>query len=149
MLKIIMQIISAGIITFGFGLLFNIQGKNLIYTSIAGCLSWLCYLLCKKLGLKDEVSYFLASVIIGLYSEIIAIKLDIPSNNILIAALIPLAPGGGVYYTMENLIYKNYSISFERGIGTFLLAGSMALGVVTAIAILKFYKFIKSWRMYG
>ncbi|MGO2118446.1 MAG: threonine/serine exporter family protein [Fusobacterium sp.] len=149
MLKIIMQIISAGIITFGFGLLFNIQGKNLIYTSIAGCLSWLCYLLCKKLGLKDEVSYFLASVIIGLYSEIIAIKLDIPSNNILIAALIPLAPGGGVYYTMENLIYKNYSLSFERGIGTFLLAGSMALGVVTAIAILKFYKFIKSWRVYG
>lgn len=149
MLKITIQIVSAGIITFGFALLFNIQGKNLIYTSIAGCLSWLCYLLCKKLRLTDEISYFLASVIIGLYSEIIAIKLDVPSNNILIAALIPLAPGGGVYYTMQNLIYKNYSLSLESGIGTFLLAGSMALGVVTAIAILKFYKFIKSWRMYG
>ncbi|MFA6709670.1 MAG: threonine/serine exporter family protein, partial [Fusobacterium sp.] len=53
MLKITIQIVSAGIITFGFALLFNIQGKNLIYTSIAGCLSWLCYLLCKKLRLTD------------------------------------------------------------------------------------------------
>lgn len=148
-MKEIIQIISAGIVTFGFGLLFNIQGRNLIHTSIAGCLSWSCYLLCKNLGLAEEISYFLASVIIGLYSEIIAIKLNAPSNNILIAALIPLAPGGGVYYTMQNLIYKNYLVSFQNGIQTFLLAGSMALGVVTAIAILKLYKFTKSWRVHG
>jgi len=149
MLKIIIQIISAGIVTFGFALLFNIQGRNLIHTSVAGCLSWLCYLSCKNLGFSEEMSYFLSSVIIGLYSEIIAIKLNAPSNNILIAALIPLAPGGGVYYTMQNLIYKNYLLSFENGIETFLLAGSMALGVVTAIAMIRSYKFIKSWRLYG
>ncbi|MDP0493882.1 MAG: threonine/serine exporter family protein [Fusobacterium sp. JB021] len=149
MLNIIIQVISAGIVTFGFGLLFNIEGKNLIHTSVAGCLSWLCYLLCKKAGLAEEMAYFLASVIIGLYSEIIAMQLEVPSNNILIAALIPLAPGGGVYYTMQNLIYKNYLASFQNGIQTFLLAGSMALGVITAIAMLKFYKYMKVWRING
>ncbi|MFK4784582.1 threonine/serine exporter family protein [Fusobacterium sp. MFO224] len=146
MSNIIVQVISAGIVTFGFGLLFNIRGRNLVHTSIAGCLSWLCYLLCKNLGLTEEMAYFSASVIIGLYSEIIAIKLEVPSNNILIAALIPLAPGGGVYYTMQNLIYKNYLASFQNGIQTFLLAGSMALGVITAIAMLKFYNYMKVWR---
>lgn len=140
MLKILIQIISAGIVTFGFGLLFNIKGKNLIYTSIAGCLSWLFYILCKKMGLSEETSYFISSFIIGVYSEIIGFVRKVPSNNILIAALIPLAPGGGVFYTMENLIYKNYQSSLQNGIQTFLLAGAMALGVLTAIAIPKLYR---------
>ena len=39
------------IVTFGFGILFNIKGKKLIFAALGGGLSWYCYSLPLSLGL--------------------------------------------------------------------------------------------------
>ena len=117
--KMIFQIFSAVITTCGFGLMFNIKNKNLVHTSIAGGLSW------------------------AVYSEIIAKRISTPVTTILIAALIPLAPGGGIYYTMYNLLDKNYPIAVQKGIQTFIIAGAMAVGIFSASTLFKLYDEIK------
>ena len=81
--------------------------------------------------------YFLATLSLSLYSEMIARKIKTPVTNILIAALIPLAPGGGIYYTMYNIIEKNYSLAIKKGMSTFVIACAMALGIFTAANIVK------------
>ena len=140
----IFQVISAGAVTFGFGILFNIKGKILIYASIAGGMSWLIYLICKNLYLSEELAYFLGSLIIGLYSEITSKKIKTTATTIMIPALIPLAPGGGIYYTMLNLIEKKYMESLNYGIQTLLLAGAMAMGLFTAITFYRVYKKLRN-----
>lgn len=136
----IVQILASIITTIGFGIMFNIRNRNLFHTGIAGGISWAVYILGKNYGLTDGPNYFLATLSLSLYSEIVARKLNTPVTTILIAALIPLAPGGGIYYMMYNLINKNYSLAIEKGISTFIIAGAMAVGVFTATNIMRIFK---------
>lgn len=141
--KMIFQIFSAVITTYGFGLMFNIKNKNLLHTSIAGGLSWAIYLLGQKLEYPEGFSYFIATFVMAIYSEIVAKKLSTPVTTILIAALIPLAPGGGIYYTMYNLLDKNYPVAIQKGIQTFIIAGAMAVGIFSASTLFKLYNELK------
>lgn len=43
------QTVVALIASLGFGVIFNIRGKNLFFATIGGGLSWLSYLLLKNL----------------------------------------------------------------------------------------------------
>lgn len=138
------QILASILVTIGFGIVFNVKGKNLIYSSIGGGISWFIYLKCEEFNLTDGPRFFIATLILALYSEIIAKKLKIPATIVLIPALIPLAPGGGIYYTMYNLIEKNYPLALEKGINTFIIAGAMALGVFTAVNIIRIFDEIKA-----
>ncbi|WP_027128540.1 threonine/serine exporter family protein [Fusobacterium perfoetens] len=134
------QVIAAIITTIGFGIIFNIKGKNLFHTGIAGGISWAIFLLGKYFYLSDGPTYFLATLCLSIYSEIMARKLKTPVTTLLIAALIPLAPGGGIYYMMYNIIEKNYLIAFEKGMSTFIIAGAMSIGIFTATNIMRIVK---------
>lgn len=138
------QIIAAIITTISFGILFNIKNKNLIFTGIAGGISWASYLLGKSFESSDGLNYFFATLALSIFAEIISRKYKTPITTILIPALIPLAPGGGIYYTMYNLIDKNYPLALEHGINTFIIAGAMAIGVFTTASIFKIYENIKN-----
>ena len=111
----LIQIIAAVITSFGFGIIFKVKGKNLLHTSIAGGISWFVYLYGKKMNLTVGLDYFLATLLLSLYAEIVSRKIKTTVTAILIPALIPLAPGGGIYYTMYNLIDKNYPMALEKG----------------------------------
>ena len=139
----IFQIFSAIIVTFGFGIIFNIKNKNLFYTSIAGGLSWATYLFSSELGYSDGMVYFIATFVTAIFSESISRKISTPITNILIASLIPLAPGGGIYYTMYNLLDKNYDLALQKGVETFIIAGAMAVGIFSASTLFKLYDEIK------
>lgn len=131
------QIISAICTSFGFGIIFKVRGKNLIHTSIAGGMSWFVYLYTTKLGMGVGASYYLATLALSMYAEIISIKIKTTVTAVLIPALIPLAPGGAVYYTMYNVLDKNYPVALEKGVSSFIMAGAMAVGVFTATTIIK------------
>lgn len=133
----IVQVVAAIITSIGFGIMFNIRGKNLIHTGIAGGISWAVYLLGKSYNLSDGSNYFLATLSLSLYSEMIARKVKTPVTTIIIAALIPLAPGGGIYYTMYNIIEKNYYLAIEKGFNTFVIASTMAMGIFIAANFVK------------
>lgn len=133
----LIQIVAAVITSFGFGIIFKVKGKNLLHTSIAGGISWFVYLYGKKMNLTVGLDYFLATLLLSLYAEIVSRKIKTTVTAILIPALIPLAPGGGIYYTMYNLIDKNYPMALEKGITTFIMAGAMAVGIFTAAHIMR------------
>lgn len=138
--SIIIQIIAAISTTLGFGILFHVKGKNLFYTSFAGGLSWAVYLFCQFQNYNLSFSYFLPTFLLAFYSEIIAKKKRTPVTSIIIPAMIPLAPGGGIYYTMFYAIHKNYPLSIAKGMDTFIIAASMAIGVFSASALLRVYQ---------
>ncbi len=114
----------------GFGIIFNIKGKNLIFAALGGGLSWFCYLFFSRFSTSDAVSFFLSSIIFSIYSEICARILKTPVTTIVVCALIPLVPGAGMYYTMYETITGNVSGAIELGLTTLANAGSLALGVI-------------------
>lgn len=139
----LLQIISSVIVTFGFAIIFNIKGRLIIYPCVAGMLSWIIFSIFINNNFSYGITYFSSALVLSIYAEIISRYKNIIATQILIPALIPLAPGGGIYYTIYNVIDKNYSLALSYGVDTMIIAGSMAIGVFTAPVIFKFIDDIK------
>lgn len=118
------------IITFGFGILFNIKGKKLLFAALGGGLSWYCYSLPLSLGLSEVSSLFISALVFSTYSEVLARVFKTPVTSFVICALFPLVPGSGMYYTMLATINGDLQNAVHLGINTLANAGTLALGVI-------------------
>ncbi|MDU4890706.1 MAG: threonine/serine exporter family protein [Clostridium sp.] len=127
----VLQIICAFIATLGFGILFNVRDKNLFFASLGGALGWLAYLISMNINGSVMLSTFIASLVISIYAEIFSRVLKNPVTLFLICALIPLAPGSGMYYTILAAVQGDIMQSLNKGIETLSVAGLIALGIIT------------------
>lgn len=123
-----------------FSIAFNMRGKTLIFASLGGALGWFVYLLFNPLQ-NDILQFFLATVAISIYSEIMARVHKAPVTGYLLVALLPMVPGGGIYYTMEYCIIGNTDLFLETGLHTLGIAGALALGILLVSS------FVRLWHM--
>ena len=127
----ILNSIYALLATLSFGILFNIRGKNLIFACFGGGIGWLFILIFQeKLKLSPTFSLFIASIIIGIYSEILARILKSPVTIFAVCAIIPMVPGNGMYYTLYESVNGNAAKALITGIQTLASAGAIATGMV-------------------
>ena len=110
----------------GLTLVFNIHGVGRLICGVGGALGWLIYLLAGS----SILAAFLASAAIGLYAEAMARLRRCPVTGYLLVALLPLVPGGGIYYTMEYCIRGDMERFAAKGLETLGMAGSLAIGVL-------------------
>ncbi len=133
----LLQIITGFLGAFGFAILFNIRGKKLIFSALGGFLSWMLFVLFKYLTPNEPVRYFLVAVLISVYAEILARLLKTPTTTFVISSLIPLIPGGSLYYTMSNAFRGDVAGFLDKGLYTLQLAVALALGIVLNTASVK------------
>ncbi|MBU3158608.1 threonine/serine exporter family protein [Clostridium frigoris] len=126
-----------------FGVLFNIRGKNLIIASLGGGLAWLTYLISGRLQPSLVFSLFLASMVGSIYSEIMARLYKNPVTMFVICAIIPLVPGGGMYYATLGAVKGNFTVALTKGAETLFSAGAIAVGIVFVASISTIFKKIK------
>ncbi len=130
MMIIFIRVISAFFTSICFGIIFSLQEKKLFFAGISGAIGWFIYEVFKFLNFSGPSSYFLASVGITFTAEIIARKLKTPVTVSLIPGLIPLVPGGGIYYTLFYLLHKDMLKAAEKGLESILLSGALAFGIL-------------------
>jgi len=133
-MSILIQLLSALMGSLGFGLVFNVHGRKLLFAAAGGFLCWGIYLALSAGGLGDFEAAFLASVAVFLYSEVCARILRAPVTVFSAVAAIPLIPGAGLYRTMDALMQRNYEVFMSEGMYTLLFAVSMSAGIVAAAA---------------
>ncbi len=132
MTELLIRVFYALLSTFGFSLLFNIDLKRLPLATLGGGLEWATYLIIFNLGEDVFVSTLVATVIATFYSELCAQLCRTPATVFLMPALIPLVPGGSLYYTMSNLVVANYTEALRYGRDTLYVILGIAGGVVIA-----------------
>ena len=127
--SLLLQCFYAFAATVAFGVVFNIRGQALVIAGIGGALGWFLYM-----GLQgffnDIPQYFIATLAVSLYAEIMARRFKAPATIYLAAALIPLVPGGGIYYTMEHFINGRVDDAINTGLHTLGIAGALAMGII-------------------
>lgn len=126
------QCICAFFGVLGFGIIFNIRGKNLIIGALGGMLSWIVYLGAGMFFSNDIGQYFVAAMIGAFFSELLAVIRKCPVTIFLGSCLIPLVPGGKIFYTMRELIIGDMEKALNLFIYTFEISGSIAMGIFTA-----------------
>ena len=138
----IVQILTGVIGSLGFGGLYNVKGKNLIAVSLGGGIAWALHLLLVSLNVDQSISYFIVSLTIAIYAEILARLLKSPTTVFISPSLIPLVPGASLYYTMCSTFGGDVVTFAEKAIDTLKLSASLALGVIVATVIMKIYNVI-------
>ena len=126
------QILWGLIGTVGFGILFNIRGIKLAVAACGGVLSWGLFLLLSRWIEHDAISYFVVALCVSLYAEVMARVLKTPTSTFITTSLVPLIPGGSLYYTMASAFDSDMTLFIERATATLLLASALALGIIAA-----------------
>lgn len=139
----IINSIYAAVATIGFGIIFNVKGKDLFICAIGGGLSWFIYLISLNYSHSTTLSMFTASIFIGIYSEIMARMRKAPVTIFVVCTIIPLVPGGGMYYTMYYSIKGDVYTSLSTGLNTIMNAGALAVGILFVSSAIKLLKILR------
>ena len=131
----IIQVICAVIGSFGFSFIFHLKRDKLIVASVGGGLTWLFYLL-----VVHRVNG--ATVFATFYAELMARVKKAPATIFVITALIPLIPGGSLYYTMEYLMQKDMEMMRSKAAETAMLALAIAMGITIVIMLLDLFSLV-------
>jgi len=139
----LLQTLMGAIGALGFAVLFNMRGRMLLFAFLGGALSWGIYLLTGGQSPNDLPNYLFASLTAAAYAEMLARALKTPVTGVLVTSLIPLIPGGALYYTMESCIRGDYADFSERGVYTISVAAMMALGIMAVMMVMRVYASVK------
>ena len=102
--KYIIQVIAAGLGAGGYSILFNIRRDKLVFASAGGSFAWIIYILASQFTPNAFVTNMLAASFATLYSEILARIKKAPTTVFLIPSIMPMIPGGGLFYTMSAVM---------------------------------------------
>lgn len=130
-------ILSAAVGALTFAMFFGIKSKKLIWCTIGGALTWAVYLISLELGLMDAGAYALGAAAGTLYAEILARVVKTPVSMFALTSLIPMVPGGALYYTMLGLLRGDKEAFVEKAFYTLTAAGSMAMGMFAATMLFR------------
>ena len=105
----------------GFTLVFNIHGVGKLICGFGGGLGWLVYLLAGS----SIVAAFLARL------------RRCPVTGYLLVALLPLVPGGGIYYAMSYCVAGDTDRFLAELLHTFGMAAALAVGAMLASSVFR------------
>ncbi len=134
MVDAIIQVVAALFGTLGFGVVFNVRGKRLFFATLGGMLAWALYLLLFSLLKNELLCYFIVSLAAAFYSEIMARVLRTPAISFCIISLIPLVPGGSLYYAIASVLGDTPEQFFGKAAYTLSLAAALSLGIIMVAA---------------
>lgn len=133
-----MLITGAG--SLAFGIVYKVKKRRLPVVAAGGGVGWLIYRLLFLLLKNIFLSNVGATVFITAFAELMARKLKAPVVVFLLPCLIPLVPGGSLYYAMSWIIQKD-SIQALTYLGNACEAAfGIAAGIVIVSVLLNYPK---------
>ena len=93
----------------GFAIIYNIRGRRVLIPAIGGAVFWAVYLVFLHFVNNEYLGFFVVAILITIYSEIWARVLKTPATTILMPTVIPLIPGGSLYYAMDAALRHDRS----------------------------------------
>ena len=132
---VIIQLVTALISAFAFGLLFGMKPRFLMPAALGGMLTWGVYLLAAHYIDGDFMPCFIAAAYAIVYAEFLARMLKTPATLFVLPAVIPLVPGSFLYYAMSGAVRGDTASAAAFGTRTLVTALAIAAGlsVVTAV----------------
>ncbi len=131
----LIQIFTGFLGSLGFGILFHIKGRKLLIASLGGLMSWTVFLLLEPVLPGEAVRYFLSSATVTVYAEVFARVIKTPTTTFLVPSLIPLIPGGALYYTMNYALNEQWPSFADKAVYTLGLAAALALGIIAVTTL--------------
>lgn len=122
--------------TLAFAITMNIPRKCLLYITAGSFISCISERVLSQYY-NDFIACFCAMILAALFCEIVARKIKTPTTVLLIPCIIPLLPGGAIYYTMLYAIRNEIPLAKEYALSTLLTGLGIALGAAIESSVIK------------
>ena len=127
------QLPAAFVGTVGFSALFGAPRRYYVDCGIVGMLGWAVYLLSVTTGPVGAA--FLGALTVAAMSGVLAVVRRCPSTVFLICGIIPLVPGGGIFWTAYYLVGDQLRLAATIGFTAIKVTIAIAGGIILVGAI--------------
>jgi Uncharacterized conserved protein len=132
--ELLLQLFTAFLGSLGFAMLFGLHRRHLLTASLGGLLVWGLYLLADSRLHSLFLSNLLASAFAVLYAEFHARRLKCPATLFVLPGIVPLVPGGSLYYAMSFAVRQDLEQASQYGTSTLVTALAIAAGISFVMA---------------
>lgn len=131
------QLPAALIGTVGFATLFGATRRYYLACGFAGMVGWAVYVvLAWYTGLLSVAgAAFFGALAVALTSDLFAVVRRCPTTVFLICGIIPLVPGGGIFWTAYYLVSNHLRLAATTGFTAIKVTIAIAGGIITLAAI--------------
>lgn len=125
----LVQVVGAFVAVIAASVTFGVSKKFLVYSGLAGAVSWFVYLLLLNREVNELIAVFAATLVSALLSHIFARALKAPVTIFQIPAILPTVPGVGMYRTVYYMIMEDKEMTGYYFSKTLQIAGMIAIGI--------------------
>ena len=123
--------IGALIACLAFAAIHRNNPKRIIFCGLGAVISWIAYAIVAYITHDDIfISCMIAAAVGTIVSEAFARILKAPATIFLVMAILPLVPGGSLYYATFYLVTKDQVNARINGMATALSALGIAVGLI-------------------
>lgn len=119
----------------GFGLVFRLVGKDLLWAGLGAAMTRCVYLLLLHTMDTRLVYSIFAALFAALYAEFLATYKKVPSTVFLYPSIVPLIPGDLFYNTIAGFMTGDMQMVVENGKNCFLTLAGMSIGFVISSTV--------------
>ena len=126
-----LTIVLSGMLgSIGFSILFRSDKNRILCNAVGGALTCFVYMICCYYSENLLIQNFFPALFVSIYSEVMARAVKAPSTPILACSIIPLVPGGKLYYTTYYFVTSDTE-KFDITLGeTLQIAAGLAVGII-------------------
>ena len=129
------QLVAAFVGTVGFSALFGAPRSYYLYCGLAGMAGWAVYLLVAA-GHSVVGAAFFAALTVAAISHVMARLCRCPVTVFLICGIIPLVPGGGIFWTAYYIVTEQLRMAAATGFVALKVTIAIAGGIILASGII-------------
>ena len=137
-LPILWTTVIIAVSTLIYAVLMRVKLRHLPEIGIGAGMTYLLFALLDHVGMSLILSNALAALAATIYGEIMARVQKAPVSIYSIPSIIPLVPGGSLYYTMAALMNGDNAEFMRRGSDTLMISLGIAIGIISVSVIAVF-----------
>ncbi len=128
--EIIKLMISGTAGTVGFSILFKVKKERIFFIALGGALVTGVYIIACHFTEFLMLQNLFPALAATIYAEVMARVLKAPATPILGCSIIPLVPGGKLYYTTYYFVMGDDLLFKESFTQTIEIAAGLAVGII-------------------
>lgn len=118
-----------------YAILMRVKLRHLPAIGLGAGMTYVLFALLYHFGLSLLLSNMIAAMVATFYGEIMARVFKAPVTIYSIPSVIPLVPGGSLYYTMAALMNGDQAEFISRGTDTVMISLGIAIGIISVSVI--------------
>lgn len=125
------QLAAAFVGTLGFSILFGAPRRFYLDCGTTGMIGWGIYLLVLRVaGLTPTGAAFAGALAVAVVSALQSKLRHCPTTVFLVCGIIPLVPGGGIFWTAYHLVSNHLSLAATTGFAALKVTIAIAAGII-------------------